>query len=168
MGWNDEVRSLERKLVTARTCFTELRALNGRVVAFPFAEWLQQEKQRSGRYNHYFSLLVLVSLRLSAPAILRRVSGSLRASDILGLVDGDGKCRLIDRILGHGGHERYQMVGIILPQTDRTGAQITAKRLKSMLAAEEEVSIGMAVFPDDSTDPEELLDMAHMAHVDQG
>jgi len=160
VGWNEELRSLESKLLTARTFFAELRMVNGRTVVFPFAEWLEQEKHRAGRYNHYFSLLVLASLKLGAPAIVRRVSSSLRTSDILGLVDGNGTRRLVHRLRGIRAAEQHHMVGIILPQTDRAGAQIAARRLRNVLAADDAVTIGLAVFPDDSTNPAELLNIA--------
>ena len=160
MGWNEELRSLESKLLTARTFFAELRTVNGRNVVFPFAEWLEQERHRAGRYNHYFSLVVLVSVKLSAPAIVRRVGSLLRASDIMGLVHGNGARNLVHRLRGVKAAEQHQMVGIILPQTDRAGARITVSRLRSVLSADDAVSIGTAVFPDDSTEPAELLSIA--------
>jgi hypothetical protein len=52
------------------------------------------------------------------------------------------------------------MVGIILPETDRKGGEITTRRLSSVLADEEEVTIGIAVYPDDGTSPQELLKSA--------
>ncbi|MHC4481675.1 MAG: hypothetical protein ACYS1C_12005, partial [Planctomycetota bacterium] len=119
------------------------------------------------RYNHYFSLLVLSSVKLSALAILCRVSGTVRGSDIVGLVDREGRYHRAartgnssPRLFAPSDGQTAQMVGIILPETDRRGGEITTERLGAVLAADEEVTIGMAVYPDDSTSPEELLSIA--------
>ena len=52
------------------------------------------------------------------------------------------------------------MVGIVLPQTDRNGALRAVERLSAVLPSHEQVRIGMAVYPDDSTIPDELMAIA--------
>lgn len=167
MGWDDELTKLEQKLRVLEALLDQLKTVSERTVALPFSEWLLLEKHRSERYNHYFSLVVLESAKLSALAILCRINGSVRASDIVGLVDGEGRYHAADRF--GDGRLRFrapnraqsgQMVGIILPETDRKGGEITTRRLSSVLADEEEVTIGIAVYPDDGTSPQELLKSA--------
>jgi len=130
-----------------------------------FAEWLMQERQRCERYNYFFSVVMLTSPKLSAWEIVNRISGSLRKSDDLGTVDGKGRYRCLgsSRELAREGQaqpQRQEMVGIVLTQTDRNGALRAVERLSAALSGQEQVRIGMAVYPDDSTIPEELMAIA--------
>ena len=130
-----------------------------------FAEWLMQERQRCERYNYFFSVVMLKSPKLSAGEIMSRISGSLRKSDDLGAVDGKGHYRCLgsSREVAHDDQAQPQcqeMVGVVLTQTDRTGALRAVERLSAVLPSQEQVRIGMAVYPDDSTIPEELMAIA--------
>jgi len=130
-----------------------------------FLQWLTQERQRCERYNYFFSVLVLASPKLSASEILNRVSGSLRRSDEVGAVDGEGHylCLTPTRELMQEDETESQhrgIVGIILPQTNRSGGLKAVERLSAVLPSSEQVGVGLAVYPDDSTDPEELLAIA--------
>jgi hypothetical protein len=117
-----------------------------------FEEAVEQETNRSARYNHYSSVLLLGSPNVSARSLLRRVSSTVRASDMIGLVSEENG----DRQAGDAAEGRA-MVGLILPETDRGGCETVVERLRKILAPEEEVRIGMAVFPDDGTVTEDLL-----------
>ncbi|MHC4480148.1 MAG: nucleotidyl cyclase domain-containing protein [Planctomycetota bacterium] len=163
VGWDEEVKELQEKLSITQALLAEVRTASQRLVALPLTEWLTWEKARSARYNHYFSLLTLSSPRISAAALLRRISGFLRDSDILGLLDTEGRYHCVGRfgdtlqkLREDEREQHYEKVGIILPETDRDGTETALERLKGMVAAEEAVSFRMAVFPDDGTDPREL------------
>ncbi|MHC4591314.1 MAG: nucleotidyl cyclase domain-containing protein [Planctomycetota bacterium] len=129
------------------------------------SDWLLQERRRAERYNSFFSLMVLASPRLSAEEILGRIAGAMRASDVLGVVDAEGRYHCL------GGSRRLPaqsrdasageaVVGVILPHTDRKGLQCAVGRLSVLLPSHDQVSIGMSVCPDDSNRPEELVAIA--------
>ncbi len=66
--------------------------------------------------------------------------------------------RSYDKVIG----PYYRRYFIVLPQTDRTGASIAKQRIAGL--AEENnwgnVSVGMAVFPEDGKDTDTLLEKA--------
>jgi hypothetical protein len=162
-GW----RRLRRDVDLARGLLEKVRDMGKDSSAPPFTEVLFREKQRAERYNHYFSVVVLVPEALDALEVLRRSAGLLRASDMVGIVDSDGQYHPLapggtgpGRLAGLPASGHRQMVGVILPETDRPGAEIAARRLESVLVDDERVKIGIAIFPDDSTHVEDLVSIA--------
>ncbi len=163
----NDVARLEEQLRITRRVLEEIRAVYEQRTARPFAEMLLREKRRSERYNHYFSIMLVSSEKVGALEMLHTSAGSLRVSDILGLVDGEGRYHSLHRA-GNGLEGLAQMaqpngdeaVGVVLPETDRDGAETVARRLRSVMAVDDEVKIGLAVYPDDGTNAEELLAMA--------
>jgi hypothetical protein len=163
----DEVTRLEAKLRATQALLEEVRAAVHPRPALTFLEALLVEKHRAERYNHYFSVLLLASARLSAPEMLSMAAGCLRVSDLVGIVDGEGRFHMFPRADGAledlspaALSDEARQVGVILPETDRAGLECALERITSFLTADDEVRVGLAVYPEDGTAPEELLRMA--------
>jgi len=158
---------LRTELEIARALLDEVKASAGRPIAPPFSEMLLREQVRAERYRRNFAVLVLISDGARAPEILEDLRNCLRASDLIGVVDGDDGSFLPDRLRKDVGHLDEaaealgrQIVGAILPETDRTGARIAAGRLGSALAGVQQFRIGTAVYPDDTAELGDLLAIA--------
>ena len=116
-------------------------------------EVIDAEIVRSQRHDFHFSILI-VEVSHSVPRGLSRI------------LPGNVVCfhlfkkhyRSYDRIIGPYWRRYY----IVLPQTERAEANIAKQRVAGL--AEEhnwgDVSIGMAVFPEDGDNPDVLLEKA--------
>ena len=138
-----------------------------RGTAWPFEEVVQLEQRRSERYNHYFTVALLSSARLAMSDLLHPVALRARGSDILGLVDPEGRYHPIgpdrERAMGAEGlgrlHDNWRL-GIIFPETDRGEAAAALRRIMSSFTVEDGVSARCAVYPDDGTSPKDLVSIA--------
>jgi len=145
-----KVRSLERKL---------RRELTER-----FMERLEEEMKRSERYEHLFGLLVLTSRRTDPQDVHRRAGPRLRRTDfgeVIQLGAAPQSARGAEAGIGAGAEH----VAAVLPETNRAGAQAAVDRLKRYMPNMGDVKLGFAVYPDDSTDAQELLRLAAGAAV---
>lgn len=156
--------SLEAELRSMRARLKEPKPASKEPVTPSLLERLQEEGQRCDRYNHYFALLTLASPTVGAKDILKKIKGSLRASDVVGIVDAEGRYHRLLRVSGAVETKSYGAVArdneravMILPEADRKGAENAVRRLSGVLTAKEQVTFGIAVYPDDSTNVEELL-----------
>jgi len=156
--------TLKAELCALREQIKELEAASKAAAAPSLLERLQEEGQRCDRYNHYFALLTLASPTVGAKDILTKIKGSLRASDVVGIVDAEGGYHRFPRLSGAVEAGSCATVArdeeravIILPEADRKGAEEAVRRLSGVLTAKEEVTFGLAVYPVDSTNVEELL-----------
>jgi hypothetical protein len=130
-----------------------------------FLDVLEDERARAERYNHYFSIVLLRGDKMETAELLRNVTTHVRGSDVVGMVLPGGE---YVRERGRGGRLRlpidwvglYGAVGILFPETDREGAKVALKRITSLLSSDQEVRVGYAVYPEDSTDASELLSLA--------
>jgi len=160
VGAHDEIARLQHEVRMTRALLDEIKTLAAQTVAPAFAQMLAQERRRCERYNHYFCLVTVFSGKVGAPEILKRARRALRSSDLLGLVGRNGSVAAL-RATAPGaasaGQAAAPIVGIILPETDRRGGQIAVDRVSSNLADTEEVTIRMAVYPEDGTDVADLL-----------
>jgi hypothetical protein len=142
----------------------EALTATGRKTERTFVETVLREKNRSERYNHYFSVVLLSSLKLSAWKLLERAARSLRSTDMYTVLDSRGGCRFFslsgppaEADASAAPTPGSPSVGIVLPETDREGARAALKRLEGMVTEDEAVRMGVAVYPEDSTDVGELL-----------
>lgn len=109
------------------------------------------EKERSQRHNRFFIVFVIKSFGLSIENISVKIQEQLRRSDYIFPVENifdyeNSKCLPI---------------GILLPETDFYGGEFVKKRLQRALALSDcSIQLGMAVYPDDSTNPDELIEIA--------
>lgn len=130
-----------------------------------FLEMVAFEQLRSQRYDHYFVVALLNPVKVSLQDLVRTAAKSLRSSDLLGLVDADGRFHWAyqpgrNRRSHQPVSPESGQMGIIMPETDRRGADVALQRIADSLGTNEAVSVSYAVYPDNSTDPSELLAMA--------
>ncbi|MBU8922880.1 MAG: sensor domain-containing diguanylate cyclase, partial [Bacteroidales bacterium] len=125
------------------------------------------EMKRAMRFNQVFSFLMLDVDNLKEYNDRNgHLSGSRALTDIAGILKSN--CRDIDIVAKYGGDE----FAILLPQTDITGAKTMGKRIlksiekfkfdrvKSGLLT---CSLGIAVYPEDALEVEQLIDRADSA-----
>ena len=166
MGHDEYLEDIYGKLRKTRSLLEEIKRMSSST-APTFSDVLMREKQRAQRYNHYFSVVLLTPDEVDALDLLKRTTRLLRGSDVVGLVDAQGRYHRAAE-LGQGIHsaprdapgERWPSVGVVLPETDRQGAQRAVLRLESVLLDAARVKIGLAVYPEDGTDPDELIQRA--------
>ena len=130
-----------------------------------FLEMVAFEQFRSQRYNHYFVVALLSPVSVDLRDLVRTAVKSLRSSDLFGPVDAEGRFHWACE--GGRSREPHQsawpekgQLGIIMPETDRRGADVALRRITATLGADGAVSVKYAVYPDNSTDPSELLAIA--------
>lgn len=135
-----------------------------------FHESLNIEHARARRYNRHYSVLVI------------DVDHFKKYNDLYGHPQGDDllrdiaeillyKLRLSDTVARYGGEE----FAVILPETDKPGAQVVAENLRRHVAAAEfagtaaaepdpvTISIGLATYPDDGDHPNLIIQTADLA-----
>ena len=130
-----------------------------------FLSVVEDERARSERYNHYFCVVLLRADKMEMAELLRNVRSHVRGSDIVGIMLPGGR---YIRQRGSSPSVRlpvdsagpFGAVGVLLPETDGEGAKVALKRILSLLIAEQDVRVGYAVYPEDSTDSSELLSLA--------
>ncbi len=114
---------------------------------------LRQETRRCLRYNHFCSL-ILVSCRADRPAgVYDRIRGRLRDTDHVELLRGRAAAQTEEA-------EERCSIAAVLPETSAEGAKVALRRVLTLLPDLEEVRSGVAVYPDDETDPRGLLRVA--------
>ncbi len=163
--------SLEFKRIRLYQKLQELAitdGLTGLFVRRYFLERLAEEVGRSSRHHLKMAFLMLdidhfkqcndSFGHLTGDVVLREVAGKIKAC-----------VREIDLAARYGGEE----FSVLLPDTDKLGAGFVAERIRSAIAKQKisaydenisvELSIGVAVFPEDSTTSQELIDKADQA-----
>jgi len=122
-----------------------------------FLQMLKDEAKRCGRYDHCFSVAILRIPEANSLELCEAMKPRLRSTDVVEVID----C-FADRggRRAAGGQDHWTEIGAILPETDRAGAQIALARVRNILPDTQEVRLGMAVYPEDSTNPEELWNFA--------
>jgi hypothetical protein len=117
------------------------------------ARSIQEEIERSGRFDLSFGVMA-VELSHSVPrGLSRMMPGKTISFHVL-----EKHLRGYDKIIGPVLRRYF----VILPHTDREGAEVVKKRIQD-LALERawgDVVVGISVFPDDGKDSEVLLDKA--------
>ena len=167
MSEEREVTKLQAELEMAQSLLDQVRAVIKHRAVRPLAETLRVEKRRAERYNHYFSVLLLRSPKLDHLELVNAACWALRATDMLGILDGNGDYHVFERSGGAEpaaaeapAVEGAEAVAVVLPETDKEGVQVAVNRLRVAFTAEDEVTARYAVYPDDSTDTNELISIA--------
>jgi len=132
-------------------------------------EALQREKDRSERFYHPFSILMVDVDNLK---ILNDTYGHLWGDEVIKTVARtiQSSCRRIDMVGRYGGDEFV----VILPETDQKGAVKVSEKILSSIKNKSlttpdgakiplSVSIGIASYPLDAEDVEKLLSLADAA-----
>jgi diguanylate cyclase (GGDEF)-like protein len=140
-----------------------------------FQETLSREISRSKRYEHELSIMFVDIDHFkeinddrghpAGDAVLKRMAGILRGEQ----VEGENSFRLRDHDIAarYGGDEFV----LILPETHKGGAAVTAERLRACVEKHDfdpeiprvTVSIGIAAFPEDGTERDTLVSAADAA-----
>lgn len=130
---------------------------------------LDEEIQRSKRYDYAFSVLVIdIDHFKAVNDSLGHQAGDRVLRGLAGLMAE--AVRPIDKVGRYGGEEFI----VILPQTDNPGALATAERLRQVVIDNPlsisdgqrlalTISIGLAVFPSDAGTGDELVNQADIA-----
>jgi len=145
-----EVRELKSVLRAAR-----------RGLALPsgesFLQKVQEERDRSERYNHFFALVSFECAQGALQEVLERIRAVVRKVDVVGVI---GEETLEDTSSSGNPHSAHAIgrVGTIMPETNRDGARAASARALEVLP-DREPRCAIAVYPDDSTDPAELVRM---------
>jgi GGDEF domain-containing protein len=157
---------LRTELGVARSLLDAVRASLKAPVFGSLSEMLLREKCRAERYKHRFAVVVMVSDCAYDLVGFRGLTNCLRASDLIGVMDGrtsslperlsEDLGSLDETVVKLG----EQVLAVILPETDRAGAQVVAGRLKAEVADSHHFRIGTAVYPDDAAELEGLLAIA--------
>jgi len=133
-----------------------------------FLERLDEEVERSAKFKHAFSFLMLDIDHfkeyndryghLVGDAVLREVAKILKEN-----------IRQVDFIGRYGGEE----LSIVLTETDKSAAKIVAERIRASFVSKRisiydeslqiTVSIGVSSFPEDARLPKDLIEKADMA-----
>lgn len=108
------------------------------------------EKESSERHNRFFALIGIIGNGVPGADPAGQLRKHLRSSDyVLLLKEPDRPPQ---------GHWK---IGVLLPQTDDWGVAIIKERLIQLYAARRvQIQIGAAVYPDDGTTPEKLMEAA--------
>ena len=167
MDNHGELASLEEALRNARRLLQDTRTRAQLASAPSMLATPNQEKRRSERYNHCFSLAMVSAQKLAAVDLLRAAADTFRGSDLVGVVDAGGHLhvlgcggRTLESVLSFAADHGDVSVAAVLPETDRGAAGCALRRFEAMLTTDDGVGIGLAVYPDDSTDAAELLQIA--------
>lgn len=160
------------KLAKSQKTLEELSALDGLTGLYNYREFhrrLTEEVQRSLRYDHPFSLLILDIDNFKA---VNDTYGHLAGDEVLrefAAVIGR-EVRPVDEVARYGGEE----FAILLPETPAPGAFAMAERIRGIIAAHPipiaperavalTVSIGVATYPQDADTEEKLFGAADQA-----
>lgn len=131
---------------------------------------LRREIKRAGRFHQQLALVMVDVDNLKRYNDRNgHMRGSLLLRELAGLFAQN--VRSFDLVAKYGGDE----FTLILPQTDREGAMVVAERVRAVVAEHTfplttrgaiTVSIGVAMFPLDATDPMSLIQASDRALYD--
>jgi len=133
-----------------------------------FMPLMEREASRSQRYGHQFAVLMVDCDQLKA---INDAYGHEAGNRFLNFIVGRLKevTRTTDLLARYGGDEFL----ILLPETSPEGSLLVAERMRRAVSGSlldldgrpiaATVSIGVALFPEDSRDPRQLIDKADQA-----
>ncbi len=166
------LNAMAEKLANSQKALEDLSAHDGLTGLYNYREFhrrLTEEVQRSLRYDHPFSLLILdiddfkavndTYGHLAGDEALRGLAALIRRA-----------VRPVDEVARYGGEE----FAILLPETPGPGAFATAERIRDIIATHPiaispgqtvglTVSIGVAIYPQDAQSEEKLIGAADQA-----
>ena len=128
-----------------------------------FRARLAEEVRRCERYGHRFAV-VFASCRHADPHdIFNNLRPLLRSTDIVEIIRANpptpspnGRPEAANAAAGNS-HTLRDRVAMILLETDRKAAEVTLRRLRTHCVNLQDLSLGLAVYPEDSMNPMELL-----------
>jgi|GEM_PF-5263888 len=122
-----------------------------KILFFDYWALVCGEKERSERHNRFFILFGLTVDGFAGKGLVELLQNELRSSDYVFVVKDS--CDPF--------HNVSLKLGILLPETDLQGAEIVKERLATLFRVNSiPIQMKQAVYPDDATEPEQLLKMA--------
>jgi hypothetical protein len=128
-----------------------------------FRARLAEEVRRAERYGRSFAVVFVACADSTPREVFNNVRPRLRSTDICEVINSPNQPAgaYAEAINASDPNELVRNeVALILPETDRSGAAIALRRLRQQLAGVGAVRLGVAVYPDDATVPNQLLNMA--------
>jgi hypothetical protein len=120
-----------------------------------FRARLAEEARRSERYNRHFSVIFVSCQETQARQIFNSIRPFLRCTDVVEVIRG--KVGTADE--AEGGQER-ERVAFIMPETGRAEAEPVLDRLQQELSDLPGLRLGLAVYPENAQNPQDLLALA--------
>lgn len=118
---------------------------------FDYRSLVRVEKERSERNNRFFILFGLVVTGVTVDKLMTMILDEIRASDYV-FVTNEGN--------QHDGQQILE-IGVLLPETDSQGADYVKERLELIFSANGIfLNMKQAIYPDDATAPEKLMEIA--------
>ena len=127
---------------------------------------LEEETRRALRYNHFLTLAVFSSQKASAQEICDRIQPELRSTDAVDIISTSRVAEERDRgeklqeATATAKVREGERVGVIFIETDGHGAKAAVARLNTVLLNMDDLNVGIAVYPVDSSRPDGLLTLA--------
>jgi sugar-specific transcriptional regulator TrmB len=133
-----------------------LKPLKNFIVRKPKSEieYIREEIHRSARFGYNFGIIIIEIKNSSSGNLVKK--SSVHKEQFAGLKN---YIRPYDRII----QEKYNRYCVILPQTDGTGCSIVKERIYDFCVKYniKRISVGMAIYPHDSTNANKLLQIGH-------
>jgi hypothetical protein len=128
-----------------------------------FRARLAEEVRRSERYGRSFAVVFVACADVSPRAVFNNVRPRLRCTDIVEVIrtpNSSGDLAYAEKVAPGPDSEARDEVALILPETDQGGTEIALERLRDYLSGFGDLRIGAALYPRDSTNPNQLLAIA--------
>ncbi|KPK65969.1 MAG: hypothetical protein AMK73_01400 [Planctomycetes bacterium SM23_32] len=119
-----------------------------------FRARLAEEARRSERYNRDFSVAFISCQETEARQIFNSLRPFLRCTDVVEVIRG------LVGAASEGLRQERERVAFIMPETGRAESQAVMERLKADLSDLPDLRLGLAVFPEDAQNPQDLLALA--------
>lgn len=137
-----------------------------------FTARLAEEARRAERYVRHFAVIFVSCRRANPRDVFNNIRPQLRCTDIVEVIRGRQHKPSGDVYAApvggskDGGPTPRDQVAVILPETDRAGAEVVVDRLRSHLMAMPDLRLGLSTYPEDSESPHDLLAKAAAAAGD--
>lgn len=118
-----------------------------------FRARLAEEVRRAERYGRRFAVVYVNCGDVGARRVFNNVRPRMRCTDIVEVIRSQTAPN------GESGAGEDQ-VAMILPETSKTGAQTAVGRVEMHLSSMGAPRLGVAYYPDDSTNPHQLFAIA--------
>ena len=151
---------VRREIEMLRTALKMVRWQLNRIESISFQQRVSQERKRSERHNHHFTIMVVKAESGDSRTLYRRLRQRLRRSDTMGLLPQDGDGDRTWEEFSDSVKERPARVAALLPETDRQAARAAITRLRRVVPDMKGASFGIATYPDDSPHSKKLLELA--------
>jgi diguanylate cyclase (GGDEF)-like protein len=153
-------------LHTSREAYRRLSVVDGLTGVGNYRALMNRLHHETGRHARRSREFAVLTLDLDQFKVVNETSGHLVGDALLAIVGSllDAKVRTEDGVYRQGGDE----FAVVAPETGRGDADLLSRRIERALrgirSGEVQVSasIGTAVFPQDGSDPAELLDAADL------